>query len=52
MLKHNIPTFTCHKLGQEERRVIIKSNSEGLNDLMLHTKIQVHWPIGSIEEDF
>ena len=44
--------WPCQKIGQGQPRVINWANFVVLKHLMMHTKIQGHWPFGSGEEDF
>ena len=44
--------WPCHKLGQGQPRIIIWTNYDGLESLMLHTKFPGNWSTGSGEEDF
>ena len=44
--------WPCHKIGQDQPRVIIWINLVVLEHPMLHNKFQGHQPLGSGEEDF
>ena len=44
--------WPCRKICQGQPRVIIWANLVVLKHLMMHTKMQGHWPFGSGEEDF
>ena len=44
--------WPCSKIGQGHSRVIIWTNYDGLESLMLHTKFRGNQPAGSGEEDF
>ena len=44
--------WPCCKIGQGHSRVIIWTNYDGLESLMLHTKFHENRPAGSREEDF
>ena len=44
--------WPCRKIGQDQPRVIIWTNYDGLESPMLHTKFRENRPAGSGEEDF
>ena len=44
--------WPCRKICQGQLRDIIWANLIVLKHLMMHTKIQGHWPFGSEEKDF
>ena len=44
--------WPCRKIGQGHSRVIIWTNYDGLESLMLHTKFRENLPAGSGEENF
>ena len=51
--KPKLPNLTpCRKICQGHSRLIIWTNYDGLESLMLHTKFRENRPAGSGEEDF
>ena len=50
--KPKLHVWPCRKIGQGQPRVIIWTNYDGKESLMLHTKFGGNRPIGSREEDF
>ena len=42
----------CNKLDEGQPKVMIYTNYDGSESLMLHTKLHFYWYIGSREEDF
>ena len=52
MEKRKLQNLLCCKTGQGQPRVIILTNYDGLESLMLHTKFRGNWSASLGEEDF